>query len=209
MVLVTLGTGIGGGVVAGGSAAARRATASPASSVTWSSIPTVRRARAAGGAAGSATRPAPAWRGWRGRRRRVIGSRDVVRHRRRRPEAVRGEHVQAAAREGDSRGARGDRRVRAVGGARAGQPHQRARSGDVRARRRSRGRARTCTSTRSGAGSRELLYQPRPAARSRARVRPTGARSPAPSARRSCPNSPGDVRDVPAHRVRRSGQWGT
>ena len=51
------------------------------------------------------------------------------------------------------RGARGDRRLLPVGGARAGEPHQRARPGAVRARRRARRRRRTSTSSRSGDGS--------------------------------------------------------
>ena len=68
LVLVTLGTGIGGGLVVDGELVPGP-TGSPASSVTWSSIPTGRRARAAGAAAGSATHRGPGWRCWPAKRR--------------------------------------------------------------------------------------------------------------------------------------------
>ena len=63
VVLVTLGTGIGGGLVVGGRRACAGPTGSPASPATWSSTRTGRRARAVAGAAGSATPRAAAWPG--------------------------------------------------------------------------------------------------------------------------------------------------
>ncbi len=110
-------------------------TASPARSGTWWSIPTARRARAGGAGAGSATRPAPAWRCSPARRPRPggstwpLGAPAAIDAAARRARACRRARRRLA-------GPRRDRRVRPMGGARAGQPDQPARSGDPRPRRR-------------------------------------------------------------------------
>ena len=112
------------------------ATASPASTATWSSTPTVRVARAVAAVAGSATRRARAWRCWPGRRRRRADAPPWWNSPAVTPQDVRGEHVQAAARSGDHEAlAVIDEFGRWVALGLV-QPHQRARSGDVRARRR-------------------------------------------------------------------------
>ena len=72
MVMVTLGTGIGGGW-SPPAASSSAPTASPASSGTWSSTPTARRACAAVEGAGSVTPRAPASPSSRGRRPSAAG----------------------------------------------------------------------------------------------------------------------------------------
>jgi hypothetical protein len=180
MVLVTLGTGIGGGLVANG--AVQRGLNGFAGEFGHMVVdpdgprcPCGRRGcweRYASGS-GLAMLAREAATGRRLRRGRHAGGD---------PQAVRGEHVQPR-RAPATRGPGGDRRVRPVGGARAVEPHQRPRPRDVRARRWPRGRAPTCTSSRSRAGSASCSTS-RTCGRSRASNSPTGARSPVRSVRR-------------------------
>ena len=140
MVMVTLGTGIGGGVVAGG----RLLVGANGFAGEFGHMvvdpngppcPCGRRGCWERYASGSGLAQLARTAAVGGRLRRVVEVAGGD------PALVRGEHVQAAAREGDAGGARRDRRVRPLGRARAGQPDQRPRPGGVRARRRA-GRGR-------------------------------------------------------------------
>ena len=111
--LVTLGTGIGGGLVDRRRACCAGPTASPASPATWWSTRTGRRARAAAAAAGSATPPAAGSAAWPATRPTPAGRRALVALAGGDPEAVRGEHVAARPRE---------RRPRCAGRARRASP---------------------------------------------------------------------------------------
>ena len=101
MVLVTLGTGIGGGLVVNGEVVrGRNGFAGEYGHMVVD--PTVRPARAGDAAAGSATRPVPGWRCSPGKRRSPRRCQAVVELAGGDPQAVRGEHVQVAARAGDA-----------------------------------------------------------------------------------------------------------
>ena len=154
VVLVTLGTGIGGGFVAGGELQ-RGATASPASSATWSSTPTGRRARAAGGVLGALRVRRRA--GELARAAAEAGALDEVVARRQSTRCVARTCAPRPRRR--RAGAGGGRHVRPLGGTRPGQPDQPPRPGDVRARRRPRRDARALPSPIARWFAR-LLYSP-------------------------------------------------
>ena len=172
LVLVTLGTGIGGGVVAGGAAAARSTTGSPASSATWSSTPTVRRAScgrrgcweryASGTGLARLAREAAVGR----RVSRVLDLADGD------PEAVRGEHVQLAAREGDRDALAVIDEFGRLGRARSRQPHERSRPGRCSCSAAAWRPAPTCTCGRSRRWFGELSTRPNLRPHPRAGVRP-------------------------------------
>ena len=167
IVLVTLGTGIGGGFVLGG--ALQRGANGFAGEIGHMIVdpdgppcPCGRRGcwerYASGSGLGHLARQAARWP--TGRRRAAGGVDDV-----------RGEDVPTRPHGGDA-GARGHRRVRRLGGARARQPHQPVRSGVHRARRRARRPTPTCSCRRSRRCVR------RPAVRAGACARSPTSRSP-------------------------------
>ena len=101
--MVTLGTGIGGGIISGGRLIEGIQPLRRASSVTWSSIRTVPAARAASRGVGSGSRPGSGL-GALGREMAIAGDAPrLVELAGGDPESVRGEHVTAAAAEGDAR----------------------------------------------------------------------------------------------------------
>ena len=160
MVLVTLGTGIGGGIVSA-ACCSGAPPGSPASPATWSSTRTARPARAAGAgcweryASGSGLGRIARDAAHAGRADSIVALAGGD------PEAVRGEHVTRAAADGDAEALELMRRVRLVGRARHLQPREPARPRGRRHRRRA-GRGRRAAARPDPRGLRRPRAGPRP-----------------------------------------------